>query len=191
MIFTNNTGNNLPTKNLPPTQGATSYQLLAIKKLKAISYKLKADKGFTLIELLVVVGIIGVVTGIVMSSINNAKAKGRDAKRIADISVIQLALERYYDDTANKKYPTSLNSLDSSVPKTDPSGNNYSYKALTGDNNAACSATACQSYHLGTTLELYNGILSDDADLNSGVSGDFNGTDNTTSTFIYDVIPKF
>ncbi|MBM2817472.1 MAG: hypothetical protein HW401_62 [Parcubacteria group bacterium] len=143
---------------------------------------------------MVVVVIIGIVTGIVMASINSAKAKGRDSKRIADISVIQLALERYYDDPANKKYPTSLSSLvsiDSSMSITYISGNSYSYsgnsylyKTLTGNNTAICSAD-CQSYHLGATLELANGILDDDTvdeDNNIGFTG---------TGLVYDVLPKF
>jgi len=158
---------------------------------------LRPNLGFTIIEMLVVVGIIGVVTGIIMSSISGAKAKGRDAKRIADISIIQLALERYYD--INRNYPTSLSSLvsiDSSMTITYISGNSYSYsgnsylyKTLNGNNTSTCSSD-CQSYHLGATLELYNGILADDVDLPL-VSGDFNGADNTTSLFVYDVVPKF
>ena len=147
-------------------------------------------------EMLVVVGIIGIVTGIIMSSISSAKAKGRDAKRIADISVIQLALERYYD--INRNYPTSLSVFltDSSVPTKDPSGNDYKYSALNADNTAVCSSGSCQSYHLGATLELYNAILADDADdidlkLTPITSPDFDGTDNTTSLFVYDVVPKF
>ena len=131
-----------------------------------------------------------------MASVSGSKAKGRDAKRIADISVIQLALERYYDE--KHYYPVYLSSsgnddlsdYDSSVPTKDSLDNNYLYKVLNGDNATACSAD-CQSYHLGATLELYNGILADDTDLNSEVSGDFDGSDNTNDTFMYDVLPKF
>ena len=143
--------------------------------------------GFTIIELLVVVGIIGIVTGIIMSSISSAKAKGRDAKRIADVSVIQLALERYYD--INRNYPTSLSSLaDSSVPTKDPSGNNYSYVAL------ECSVSIPYSYHLGTTLELGNSILNDDMDqdFNSTSASSCGGTGfNGLDSKSYDVRPKF
>ena len=65
------------------------------------SYK----KGFTLIELLVVIAIIGILSSIVLASLNSARKKGRDARRVADIKQIQLALELYYD--ANSNYPTS------------------------------------------------------------------------------------
>jgi type II secretion system protein G len=60
-------------------------------------------KGFTLIELLVVISIIGLLATIVMVSLNSAKAKARDARRLSDMKQIQLALEMYYSDYGN--YP--------------------------------------------------------------------------------------
>ena len=61
-------------------------------------------KGFTLIELLVVVAIIGLLSSVVISSLNVARAKGRDAKRLEDLRQIQIALELYRDDHGN--YPS-------------------------------------------------------------------------------------
>lgn len=60
-------------------------------------------KGFTLIELLVVIAIIGILASIVLVSLNNARQKARDVKRVGDLRGIQLALEGYYDD--NQAYP--------------------------------------------------------------------------------------
>ena len=59
---------------------------------------MKRNKGFTLIELLVVVAIIGVLASIILSSLNSARAKARDARRESDIKTIQTALEMYYLD---------------------------------------------------------------------------------------------
>lgn len=53
--------------------------------------------GFTLIELLVVIAIIGLLSSVVLASLNSARAKGRDARRMSDLHNIQLALELYYD----------------------------------------------------------------------------------------------
>lgn len=63
----------------------------------------RASSGFTLIELLVVIAIIGLLASVVLASLNSARAKARDARRVADIKQVQLALELYYDD--NGRYP--------------------------------------------------------------------------------------
>ena len=56
------------------------------------------NKGFTLIELLVVIAIIGLLSTTVMTSLNSARKKGRDARRQADMVQLRQALEMYYDD---------------------------------------------------------------------------------------------
>ena len=54
--------------------------------------KRKTKAGFTLIELLVVIAIIGVLASIVLASLNTARQKSRDARRITDLKQIQFAL---------------------------------------------------------------------------------------------------
>src|SRR5579863_4121632 len=128
--------------------------------MRSHSMKKHLATGFTLIELLVVIAIIGLLASIILASLNTARQKGRDAKRISDVKELQLALELYYD--ANNQYPTSLQSLApsyiSTLP-TDPLSNAtcttgaeqgcYDYVPLEG---ASGSASTCGAYHLGTSL---------------------------------------
>ncbi len=78
-----------------------------------INMHVRLKAGFTLIELLVVIAIIGVLASIITASFGSAKAKGRDAKRIADQKSIQLALGLYYND--NGMYPLNMYSQSSSA----------------------------------------------------------------------------
>ena len=144
-------------------------------------------RGFTLIELLVVIAIIGILSSVVLASLNSARQKGRDARRISDIKQIQLALELYYD--ANGQYPTAISTSTLVTPgyiaalPADPVGNTaYSYSpyAVSG------SAAVCSSYHLGASLEVNtSSVLPTDANITStptgyvvctGGAADFNGT---------------
>ena len=68
-------------------------------------YLHKRQRGFTLIELMVVIAIIGMLSSIVLASMNSARKKARDAKRLSDMHQLQNALELYYSD--NSAYPTS------------------------------------------------------------------------------------
>ncbi|KKT01153.1 MAG: hypothetical protein UW07_C0056G0003 [Candidatus Nomurabacteria bacterium GW2011_GWF2_43_8] len=60
-------------------------------------------EGFTLIELLVVVSIISLLSSIVMTSVNNARMKARDTRRIEDLRQIKIALELFFN--TNGYYP--------------------------------------------------------------------------------------
>tara|TARA_B100000508_G_scaffold60333_1_gene46954 strand:+ start:14913 stop:15365 length:453 start_codon:yes stop_codon:yes gene_type:complete len=60
-------------------------------------------KGFTLIELLVVVAIIGMLSSVVLASLNTARGNARDAKRAQDMQQVVTALELYVN--VNGIYP--------------------------------------------------------------------------------------
>lgn len=63
--------------------------------------KINAFSGFTLIELLVVIAIIGILSSVVLSSINSAREKARDTVRKSDLRQISVALQMYYLDKNN------------------------------------------------------------------------------------------
>ena len=62
------------------------------------SLKQNRKKGFTIIELLVVISIIGLLSTISVVSLNGARIKSRDAKRVSDISQLKTAIELYFND---------------------------------------------------------------------------------------------
>lgn len=66
---------------------------------------MKRTKGFTLVELLVVIAIIGLLSTIAFVSLNRARAKARDAKRISDVRGMQSAFELFYNDQTTPSYP--------------------------------------------------------------------------------------
>ena len=74
-------------------------------------------KGFTLVELLVVIGIIGVLATISVASLNSARQKARDTRRITDV----------------KQMATILEAEDASIPD----------QALVGCTTAAKKTTDC------------------------------------------------
>ena len=131
------------------------------------------SRGFTLIELLVVVAIIGILSSIVLASLNSARQKGRDARRVSDLKQLQLALELSYD--ANSSYPAALTVASLVTPgyisvvpdDPGPAANAYGYVALP----ASCT-TACTSYYLGAILEVagQTSALSNDNDVDQAIT---------------------
>jgi prepilin-type N-terminal cleavage/methylation domain-containing protein len=63
-------------------------------------------RGFTLIELLVVIAIIGILSAVVLASLNTARSKGNDAAIQSNLSTIQTQAEIYYSGTGNNSYGT-------------------------------------------------------------------------------------
>ena len=62
---------------------------------------MKKNKGFTLIELLVVIAIIGILSSVVLASLNTARAKGADSAIKANLANIRAQAEILYDTAGN------------------------------------------------------------------------------------------
>lgn len=90
-------------------------------------------KGFTLIELLVVIAIIGILSSVVLASLNTAREKGADAATKSNLSGMRAQAELYYDGNTNGY--TSVCSSTSGIQKQ--------YGAATtsaGTTDAACES---------------------------------------------------
>jgi len=163
--------------------GDLHFTLSNMKTMKIVNKK----TGFTLIELIVVIAIIGILSTIVMVSLNTARGKARDARRISDIRQLQLALQMYYD--INGAYPTTTEGL---VKLTTPTAY-ITAVPVDPQNSSAYSycAPATLGYHLGSpNVESRSTALDSDADVISDgcTSGSFSGADGS-GPYVYDVTP--
>jgi len=64
------------------------------------------NRGFTLIELLVVIAIIGVLSSVILVSLNTARARARDAEVRTELAQIRTAIQLYY--TQNGSMPPNI-----------------------------------------------------------------------------------
>lgn len=77
-----------------------------LKNDNIVRMHVRARQGFTLIELLVVISLIGLLASIIFASLTQARAKGRDTKRLADLRDVQTVLELYASDNGGT-YPST------------------------------------------------------------------------------------
>lgn len=121
-------------------------------------------RGFTLIELLVVIAIIGLLSTVIAAPITQARKKGRDGKKVADIRQLVSALQQYADDNAGAYpadliglVPNYLANLPTAAAGSAAKKDKYMYVPYT-------DGTRNIGFHLGVKLEAPNPALGDDRD---------------------------
>lgn len=129
--------------------------------------RFSSSQGFTLIELLVVIAIIGILSTVVLFSLNDARTGARDTRRIADLRQIQLKLESYYSE--NDQYPADASA--GACDNAEASGGLLEDLGLTGAGDPGSTTYGYgadgtgQSYVLRATLEnSSNSALDSDVD---------------------------
>lgn len=77
------------------------------KGLARVSFPRKNSGGFTLIELLVVIAVIGVLSGVVLQSLNSARTKSRNTARLENANAIAKAFQVATTAANNNQFPSS------------------------------------------------------------------------------------
>ncbi len=123
-------------------------------------------KGFTLIELLVVIAIIGLLSTMAVVSLNSARVKARDARRLADVKQLSTAIELAAADSNTSSYLSVLSGCTTLGSKTTTCGTilNLDFANVVdpsvGEAGTACGAgtIATCAYAMGVvpTATAYN-----------------------------------
>ena len=123
------------------------------------------SRGFTLIELLVVIAIIGILSAVVLASLNTARVKGNNAAIQSNLSTVQTQAEVYYGDHNNTynnggtaatvcSAATSMFMTDNNIKKAIAQAKNAN-----GNRDLACFATdlvyAVSSLQAGSTTKYW------------------------------------
>jgi prepilin-type N-terminal cleavage/methylation domain-containing protein len=112
----------------------------------------KLNKGFTLIELLVVIAIIGILSSVVLASLNSARSKGNDTAVKSNLLNARTQAELFYDGTTGYEGVCAIsgtNTVGNQV-KAAASANGATYTYSSPSNDAANGTTAIAVCHDST-----------------------------------------
>ncbi len=105
-------------------------------------YSKNSYGGFTLIELLVVIAIIGILSSVILGSLNTARAKSKDAKAKSELASVRSQGNLYFDDNA-QSYGADGTTCNNSLSVFDPSGTNTIHKLISDAELAVVQTATC------------------------------------------------
>lgn len=117
------------------------------------------NKGFTLIELLVVIAIIGVLSSVVLASLNTARSKGNDAAVKSNLSNARSQAAVFYDVNGANGYlnictNTSVASVKSIYAQVLGAANAAGLASFTRNAIGAAGTAVCNDTKAGWAAEV-------------------------------------
>ncbi len=132
------------------------------EEVKKIDPKQSASSGSNTALIIIVVVFVGIVllgllSSVVLLSLNSARAKSRDAKRLADVRQMATALELYYNDY--DRYPNQLSALTPSYVGALPTSPTPADGTCTDSSNTYAYVSNGSDYELDFCLGANTGGL--------------------------------